>query len=347
MKKNSNKKTMSGLKLVGALALSLLGLALLPVLALPYGGLDWRTYDPAYKGSYGFQHPPQATAPAIEIPCAELPKPGEPLAALVNDQGMRLQAFEREMAQFLDALVASGVDLQSEEIQAQMPLFRRQILGLQIDDVLVQQAAVEFGLTVTDKKIQTHVAQEVTLGGGIEPFQVWLEETGQTWEEFNRDMCQDLLNQQVFDLVTAEITGTMDLAWARQIVVATEEEALVALTRLASGEAFEDVARQMSLDAQTREQGGDLGLVARGMSWRPPQVEAAIFAAAPGQVQGPIQVGEQYVIVQTIERRDNYLLDPETWDELRAGFFSRWLATRRETAEIEIFVDLGLESEQE
>jgi foldase protein PrsA len=214
-----------------------------------------------------------------------------------------------------------------------------------IDDVLVQQAAIEMEITVTAPEIQTQVAEEVALGGGIEPFQEWLEETGQTWEEFNRDVCQDLLNQAVFERVTSEITGTMDMAWARQIVVATQEEGLTILTRLASSEPFEDVAREVSLDEQTRDSGGDLGWFPRGKDWVPPEVEAVVFAGAPGQVQGPIPVGELYAVVQTIEREDDRTLDPDTLDALRVVAYERWLAARRAVADIKIFVDLEAEPE--
>jgi foldase protein PrsA len=334
-----------GLKIAGALALILFGLALMPLLALPYGGLDWRMYDPAYKGSYGFVAPPEPTGVVVEIPCAELPRLGELLAALVNDQGIRLEAFEREMAQFLIALAASGTDLQSDQVQAEMPLYRQQILDLMIDDVLVQQAAVEMDTTVTDQEIQTRVAEEVAVGGGIEPFQTWLEETGQTWEELNRDVCQDLLNQAIFERVTSEITGTMDMVWARQIVVATQAESMLILTRLASGEPFENVAREVSLDEQTRDSGGDLGWFPVGKGWMPLEIEVAAFAGAPGQVQGPILVGERYVIVQTIEREENRTLDPGTLDALRVTAFERWLAGRRAAAGIKIFVDLEAKPE--
>ncbi len=321
--------------------LSLLGLALLPLLALPYGGFDWLPFDLAYKGSYGHPATPLPTAVATpDIPCAEIPEMGAPLAAWVNGQSIGLEAFEREMGQLLTALEASGVDLESEETQAEMPSLRLEILESLIRDALVQQAAIEIDIGVGDQEIQTRVAEDVELAGGLEPFQAWLEETGQTWPEFERDVCQEILNQKVLDHVTAGITGTMELVWARQIVVATEDEASSVLTRLASGESFDAVAREVSLDDRTRDLGGDLGWFPRGFGWAPPEVEDAAFAGALGQVQGPIRAGDLYYIIQTVDHEAEHVLDPDTREALRAVAFELWLAERRAAAEVEIFVDL-------
>jgi foldase protein PrsA len=122
--------------------------------------------------------------------------------------------------------------------------------------------------------------------------------------------------------------------------VATEDEAIAVLNRLASGEPFDAVAREVSLDARTRDLGGDLGWFPRGFGWVPPEVEDAAFAGAPGQVQGPIRSGDLYYIIQTIEYEAARVLDPDTREALRATAFELWLAERRAVAEVEIFVDL-------
>jgi foldase protein PrsA len=353
MKPKLSAKAKRAVKIAVALALTLIGLVLLPVLALPYGGLDWLIYDPSYKGGYGYPPTPVPTRvptsiPAPQpcvVPCAELPEPGEPLAATVNGQGIRLAAYERELDQFIQALVALGADLDSPEFQAGLPDVRRQVLDLMIDDVLVQQAACEFGITVTDDEIEIRMAEVVAESGGEEAFQAWLDETGQSWEEFRRDICQDILRLKVMEHVTADLPDEMEMVSVRQIVVATEQEAVSVLTQLASGEDFEDLAARVSLDTYTRDQGGDLGWFPHGLSRAAPEVEDAAFAAEPGQVQGPILVGEHYVVVQTTGYQAQRSLDPDTRRELQTVLFEEWLAQRREVAEIEIFVDFDSEAE--
>ncbi len=342
MKPKPGPNVKVAVKIAAALALSLLGMALLPLLALPYGSLDWVAYDPAYKAGHSFPTPaPPAARPTPQIPCAELPAPDAPLAARVNGQGIGLAAFEREMAQFLAVLEAAGNDLQDPAVQAELPGFQRQVLDLLIDDVLVQQAAVKLGLAVTDEQIQVRVSQEISQSGGIEWFEGWLAETGQTWAEYERDICQELLRQQVSAVVTAGVGDTAEMVHARQIVVSSVDGAWKVLTRLASGEDLSDLAKEMSLDESSREQGGDLGWLPRGLGWLAPQVEEAAFSGEPGEVQGPIQVGDRYVIVQTLEHQADRPLDPASREALRAIAFEQWMGERREAAEIEIYVTLN------
>lgn len=340
MKIKWNRKTKHSLKIAGALLLSIVGLALLPVLALPYGGLDWLAYDLTYKTTVGYPTP-EPTPETVDIPCAEIPEPGDPLAALVNEQGISLSAYERELAQLLHAMETSGEDLDSEEFQALLPTYQQQILGALIDRALVQQAALEFDITVSDQEVQDEVAKVVSQGGGLESFQAWLDETGETWEEFGRDVCQGILQRKVSDHVGAGIDGTVDMVWARQIIVATEAEAIGVLSRLASGESFEEVAMEVSLDTATGEQGGDLGWFPVGYGWLPDVIEQTAFAGEPGQVQGPVQVEAGYVLLQTIERQLDYVLTPETQGALRARTFELWLAERRAESEIIVFVEFG------
>ena len=125
------------------------------------------------------------------------------VTAKVNDQAIGQQAYEREVAQFLSAWESLGNSLESAEGQASLPALRRQVLDLMIDDVLVQQAAAEADIGVSGQEIQTRMAEEVFQGGGPEPFQAWLEETGQTWQEFRRDVCQGLLQEAILDHITA------------------------------------------------------------------------------------------------------------------------------------------------
>jgi foldase protein PrsA len=333
------------LKIAAIVLVILLGLLPLPLLALPYNFLDWIVYDPAYKEGQPYP-PPPPPAPACKEapepflpPCAEIPEPGAPLAAQVNGQGIGLRAYERELGQFLQGLEAIGADPQSPEFQAELPAYRRQVLDLMIEDVLVQQAGQEYGIVVTGDEIEERVSAEVAQGGGQDLFQAWLDETGQSWDEFRREVCQDILRLRLQDRLTAGITGTMEMVRARQIVVASEAQAVEVLTQLASGQAFEAVAAETSTDALTRNRGGDLGWLPRGSGWISPQVEEAAFSGAPGRVQEPLPAGDAYAILQVLEYDTEQQLDDLALEEVRANIFDRWLANQCQAAQIRIYVE--------
>ena len=73
----------------------------------------------------------------------------------------------------------------------------------------------------------------------------------------------------------------------RHLVVKTEDEAKKALTRIKGPETFEVVAKDVSLDTSTKDQGGDLGTVTKAQL--DPAFGAAAFGAAKGGTFGPVQ----------------------------------------------------------
>jgi len=73
----------------------------------------------------------------------------------------------------------------------------------------------------------------------------------------------------------------------RHLVVATRDDADKALARIRGPETFEAVAKAVSLDPATKDNGGDLGTVSRAQL--DPAFGQAAFAAAKGSTFGPVQ----------------------------------------------------------
>jgi peptidyl-prolyl cis-trans isomerase SurA len=93
-----------------------------------------------------------------------------------------------------------------------------------------------------------------------------------------------------------------------------ERKALAAdlLARARRGEDFAELARKFSDDPETREKGGDLGIRAPQGSpnaitgKRPvmaPDLEAALLPLEPGQVAGPLQVGDAIAVLKLVDRQ--------------------------------------------
>jgi peptidyl-prolyl cis-trans isomerase D len=88
------------------------------------------------------------------------------------------------------------------------------------------------------------------------------------------------------------------------------------LTRLRNGEEFAAVAAEVSADAGTKTQGGDLGWIARGMLAGP--FEDALFALQVGELSAPVRTEFGFHIIRL--------------DELRAGEVQPFEAVREELA---------------
>lgn len=109
---------------------------------------------------------------------------------------------------------------------------------------------------------------------------------------------------------------------ARQIFVAGRDEAArarmdAARARLADGEAFADVARELSEDEGSAPRGGLIGAFERGRQDR--LLKLAAFEARPGEVVGPIESPLGLHLVQRVPLED---VPPELvesgWVRLRA-----------------------------
>lgn len=93
---------------------------------------------------------------------------------------------------------------------------------------------------------------------------------------------------------------TVDLLHIRQIVTATRGEADAALARVAAGEPFEDVARDVSI-AQSRAAGGELALI--GWGTMEPEWEDVAFSLKEKATSAVFRTDAGWEIVQLLERK--------------------------------------------
>ncbi|HID61557.1 MAG TPA: hypothetical protein EYP49_02245 [Anaerolineae bacterium] len=280
--------------------------------------------------------PPPPT-PMMAEPTPTVP-PEEPLAARVNGQPILLADYQEEIARFEAAMAAQGFDLESEDGKARLAQMRRQVLDSMIERVLIAQAAVREGVTVSEEELEAMILESIGEGGGQASFEEWLQTSGLTYEDFREELRFQLLAQKIFERVTGSIPTTAEQVHARHILVETEEEAQAILARLQVGEDFAALARELSQDENTREAGGDLGFFSRGQLICP-EVEEAAFALQPGEISGVVRSQFGYHIVQVLEKVADRPLPPELLNALREQAFARWMQEQWDKATIERFVD--------
>lgn len=82
----------------------------------------------------------------------------------------------------------------------------------------------------------------------------------------------------------------------RHVLLASraEAEAVIAIAR--SGQPFIDVVKARTVDEQTRESGGDLGWIARGVMVK--SFEDLVFSLGPGEIGGPVETSSGFHVVQ-------------------------------------------------
>jgi parvulin-like peptidyl-prolyl isomerase len=260
----------------------------------------------------------------------------EELAAVVNGEPITLDAYQRQVAQVEAFFEQEGLDLETDEGRERLTQARRQVLEQMIDQELIEQAAAEMGITISDAELEASIADIVDQSGGEEEFNQSLQATGTTYDDFRQMLLDQLLSEAVYSAVTASISPVAEQVHARHILLPTREMAEEVLARLQAGEDFAYLAREYSEDISSRETGGDMGFFPRGVM--PPEVEDVAFSLEVGEVSEIVESQFGFHVLQVLEREEREIA-VEVFESLRQQTFMQWLQERRESASIERFVE--------
>lgn len=272
--------------------------------------------------------PVSAATPTVVTPPA-------PLAAMVNGEYLFLDEYERRVALFESGLLEGGLDPASERGQADMARIRGEILEEMIDQALIEQGSAALDVVVTDEQLAAQIEVDVAAGQGETAFDQWLQATGQSRDDYQRMVREALLIQRLLESMAAKLPAEMEQVHVRCIVVDSDKAAQEIRDLVEQGSDFAELARDGSQDVATRDQGGDMGWFARGMMV--PELERAAFTLNAGDLE-VIRLGEEYHVLEVLERAAARPLSPEERIQLARVEFERWLHHMRQVADIERYV---------
>lgn len=244
---------------------------------------------------------------------------------LLRNQGIDPVAFmesQRETLEVLDLQmgIADSTFLTPAEFRRYIELYNeRRDVGF----AEFPLTAFTDGITIDDAAITAHyesnqAAYQTTETVDIEYVELQLADIANTIEVTD-DALREMYEQERERFQTAEERR------ARHILFnvtdgnedAAREKAEAALARINNGDDFAAVANDVSEDAGTKAQGGDLGWIARGML--PGAFEDALFGMQSGDVRGPVRSDFGYHVIRM--------------DELRAGHEQSFEEVRDELAQ--------------
>jgi foldase protein PrsA len=259
------------------------------------------------------------------------PATKEPIAALVNGQGLPLAALEREITRRLEGIRSVG-----DPLPADQAAFRVAVLDSMIDQMLIEQAAAIQGVKVTDADVENEVQANIKIAGSQEKWQAQLAADHMSEADYRVGIRSALITQKMRDIVTSGIGNTAEQVHARHILVADEATAKQVEDKLKAGGDFAQLAAQYSLDVTTKQTGGDLGWFSRGQLLQK-TVEDSAFALAANQISAPVKSDLGYHIIQTLERVKDRPIDAQTRYRLTEEAFERWIQSLVKGARIEKF----------
>jgi len=228
--------------------------------------------------------------------------------------------------------------------QAQISAFAVQnygnaALGDLVNNILIEKAMKDYHISPDKKEVDARIKNIQKQFKDQKTFEARLIATGSSLAALRRQiedqvMREDLVKKadkisvsdeevrKYFD-ANKDTLGVPEAARVSDIMVASENSANDLLVALKSGADFSKVAAEVSLDNATKNQGGDMGFIPRGMLQ--PQIEKAVFAAKPGDVVGPLRLSNGYFILKVVSFRQS---KPATYKEISSRLKTALLADK-------------------
>jgi parvulin-like peptidyl-prolyl isomerase len=150
---------------------------------------------------------------------------------------------------------------------------------------------------------------------------------------FRKVLENRLFRLKVEEAVLADVKNEEEQIWTRHILVDSEEKATEILARLQNGEDFAALAKELSTDTGSAQQGGDLGWSSKGTMVA--EFEDAAYSLNIGEISQPVQSQFGWHIIQLLGKEVRPL-DSYAFEQLRQTKFQEWLDSQRESVGVEI-----------
>ncbi len=277
---------------------------------------------------------PQATLPPLTFKTTN----GGDAAASVNSVPIKLSDYTKYANQIRASFANSGADPSSPDGQQELKQQYSDLLDSLIIQELVRQSAKAQNITISDDEVKTQIDQITQRQGGPDGLAKALAAQGLTQDDLTALIKDRLLANKVGDTITKDVPTTGEQVHARHILVKTEDEAKQVQERLAKGEAFDAVAKDVSIDPSGKSNGGDLGWFGHGQMV--PEFEQAAFSLPVGKVSDPVKSQFGYHIIQVTEKDANHQLSQDDLDRAKEQKIGEWIDQQKKAAKIEKYLSL-------
>ena len=261
---------------------------------------------------------------------------------------------ERITTEQLQAIVERGLEdpQAAQQLGGDLPAYQRLALSRLINAEVLEQAAEERGVTVTDGQVDAQIEQFAQQAGGREVLEQQAAQSGIAAPDLEPFVRSIVLDQQLGDELTedldvpaADLQGLYqenlaqyDRVRSRHILVADEATARRILAQVQEDRTrFAELAAEFSTDTSNKDNGGELGLAGRGQFV--PEFENAIFGAKEGDIV-LVQTQFGWHVIEVLERQTTSLA--EATPELRRAALQTERQERVQQLLRETSEDLGI-----
>lgn len=220
-----------------------------------------------------------------------------PVAIIGNHQLVSYNDYLFELRRYMHYYqTQQHANFNTKDGQQQLAVFKQRSMDQAVQDAYVQQLADDNHVSVSETDVDNAinlVRTQNRLGASDEVFESVLSEFwGWSVSDFRRELRQELLAQKVVDTLDTQ----------------THARATAALTKLEQGADFAALAKEVSDDAATKDNGGAYpGLIDRANTQLAPQIIDALFKLDPGHYSYVINTGYYLEIVKVDKVQDGQL----------------------------------------
>jgi len=255
-------------------------------------------------------------------------RPGS-TAIQVEEKNFRLDYFSNRLKMYVGQSGGQGTD-PSQQITA-LTSVSAQIIGEEI----VRRFADEMKVSVSDEELKSALATRLGITADDKNFDVVFQqelERSRLTEKDYRDMVRaSLLADKVRAELSAKIPKTAESVRYRQILVSAQDAAQQIRDQLAGGADFAALAKEKSLDTETKDSGGDAGWTPRGAL--DPSFEELVFALEPKELTN-IPVTQGVYVVEMLEKSADRAIDESQKGNLGARAFQDWVEEKKKSLKI-------------
>jgi len=282
-------------------------------------------------------------------------------AATVNGDAISLTQLNQQLDQLKKQYpnMFEGADGEGRLLD-----FKKRLLDNLVNQKLVEQAAKDKGIKVSDADIKKQIDQ---LKGGFKDtaqFESALKSAGMTVDSLTEQIRQQLMTQKLIETLSAntKVTAADVKAYydknksqffqkaakrPSHILIKPEDKAIAekVLKELKAGATFAAEAKKYSIDTATASKGGDLGWPSTPYV---PEFEAALAQLSKGQMSGLVKSPYGWHIILVTEERKGAqqpLAEVKTQIEQiiiqqrKADAYQQFLNKLRKDAKIDILVE--------
>ncbi|MEE8347701.1 MAG: peptidylprolyl isomerase [Dehalococcoidia bacterium] len=260
-------------------------------------------------------------------------RPGS-TAVQIEDTRFRVDYFASRLKIYVDQNGGAGVVQPISAVPA--------VSSLLTQEEIVRRFAGEFDAVATDEEITEETANRLGITSDDESFDVVFQQelarSGLSEPDYSDMIEAVVLRDKLSERFAAEVPKSAESVHYRQILVSEQATADDIQQQVEGVADFAALAAESSLDVATKDDGGDVGWVPRGV--QDASMEELLFALDVGGIT-TIPVPSGVLIIEMLEKDDDHAVEEDQIQPLADRAFADWAQEKMESLTIVDDMDLG------